>query len=141
MFSWHFGPNWRPAPPDRQCDLTAGIRHPAFGGQTGRTINEGNNVSKAKTSTGWDVTARLLAAILGGYAAAYAATAFLSVYLPLVRSDRVVFASLACFVVYTIAIIYAFAARSALRAWLVLAGVTVLMALAAYLPTDFGVRP
>ncbi|AOE87289.1 DUF3649 domain-containing protein [Pseudomonas sp. TCU-HL1] len=98
-------------------------------------------MSKAKTSTCWDVTARVLAAILGGYAAAYAATAFLSVYLPLVRSDRVVFASLSCFAVYTFAILYAFAARSALSAWLVLVAVTVLMALAAYLPSDFGVRP
>ncbi|MCY1338302.1 hypothetical protein D9M68_279030 [compost metagenome] len=104
-------------------------------------LDEGSNVSNTKTSTRWDVTARVLAAILGGYALAYAATAFLSVYLPLVRSDRVVFASLACFAVYTTAIIYAFAARSALRAWLVLVGVTALMALAAYLPTDFGVRP
>ncbi|NWL78402.1 DUF3649 domain-containing protein [Pseudomonas taiwanensis] len=98
-------------------------------------------MSKAKTSSRWDVTARVLAAILGGYAAAYAATAFLSVYLPLVRSDRVVFASLSCFAVYTLAIIYAFAARSAVRAWLVLVGATALMALAAYLPSDFGVRP
>ncbi|WP_342246452.1 DUF3649 domain-containing protein [Pseudomonas sp. OTU5201] len=98
-------------------------------------------MSKAKISTRWNVTARVLAAILGGYAAAYAATAFLSVYLPLVRSDRVVFASLSCFAVYTFAIIYAFAVRSALRAWLVLAGVTALMALAACLPSDFGVRP
>lgn len=98
-------------------------------------------MSKAKTSPRWDVTARVLAAILGGYAVAYVATAFLSVYLPLVRSERVVFASLSCFAVYTLAIIYAFAARSALRAWLVLAGVTALMALAAYLPSDFGVRP
>lgn len=98
-------------------------------------------MSKAKTSARWDVTARMLAAILGGYAAAYAATAFLSVYLPLVRSDRVVFASLSCFAVYTFAIIYAFAARSAVRAWFMLVGATVLMALAAYLPSDFGVRP
>ncbi|MDH4561930.1 DUF3649 domain-containing protein [Pseudomonas sp. BN411] len=98
-------------------------------------------MSKAKISSRWDVTARVLAAILGGYASAYAATAFLSVYLPLVRSDRVVFASLSCFAVYTLAIIYAIAARSALRAWLVLIGATALMALAAYLPGDFGVRP
>lgn len=98
-------------------------------------------MSKARTSSRREVTARVLAAILGGYAAAYAATAFLSVYLPLVRSDRVVFASLSCFAVYALAIIYAFAARSALRAWLVLAGATALMALAAYLPSDFGVRP
>ena len=98
-------------------------------------------MSKAKISSRWDVTARVLAAILGGYALAYAATAFLSVYLPLVRSDRVVFASLSCFAVYTVAILYAFAARSALRVWLVLVGATALMALAAYLPSDFGARP
>ncbi len=98
-------------------------------------------MSKAKTPIGWNLTARVLAAILGGYALAYAATAFLSVYLPLMRSDRVVFASLACFAVYTTAIIYAFGARSAGRAWLVLAGMSAVLAMAAYLPGDFGVRP
>ncbi|WP_137818049.1 DUF3649 domain-containing protein [Pseudomonas sp. 2FG] len=98
-------------------------------------------MSKAKTSTRWAVTSRILAAILGGYALAYAATAFLAVYLPLMRSDRVVFASLACFAVYTAAILYAFAARSALRVWLVLLGLTALMALAAFLPAEFGARP
>ena len=104
-------------------------------------LDPGGNVRKAKSSTPWSLSARVLAAILGGYALAYVATAFLSVYLPLVRSERVVFASLACFAVYVVGIVWAFAARSALLAWLGLAGLTALLALAAYLPGDFGMRP
>lgn len=98
-------------------------------------------MSKANPSTRWAVASRVLAAILGGYAVAYAATAFLAVYLPLIRADRVTFASLACFAVYTAAILYAFGARSALRAWLVLGGLTLGLALAAFLPESYGVRP
>ncbi|MFC5699156.1 DUF3649 domain-containing protein [Pseudomonas sp. GCM10022186] len=98
-------------------------------------------MSKATTPMRWSLTARVLAAIIGGYALAYAATAFLSVHLPLMRSDRVVFASLASFAVYTTAIIYAFGARSAGRAWLMLAGLAAVLAMAACLPGDFGVRP
>nr|WP_239482032.1 DUF3649 domain-containing protein [Pseudomonas insulae] len=79
--------------------------------------------------------------MLGGYALAYAFTAFFTVYLPLARPDRVVFSSLVCFAVWTAAAIYVFAARSASRAWLVLLGLILVMGLAAYLPNDLGVRP
>lgn len=98
-------------------------------------------MSKANSSTPWAVASRVLAAILGGYAVAYAATAFLAVYLPLIRADRVTFASLGCFAVYAVAILYAFGARSALRAWLVLGGLTLVLALAAFVPEGYGVRP
>lgn len=98
-------------------------------------------MSNATSSTRRAVASRVLAAVIGGYAVAYLATAFLTVHLPLARADRVTFASLGCFAVYTAAILYAFGVRSAWRAWLVLASLTLLLALAAYLPGDYGVRP
>ena len=63
---------------------------------------------------GLSVSGRILAAILLGYALAYAATACLSIYLPLPRPDRVSFGSLGCFAVWVAAIVYAFAARLSL---------------------------
>ncbi|MEN0106898.1 MAG: DUF3649 domain-containing protein [Pseudomonas sp.] len=83
---------------------------------------------------------RIVAAIFAGYGLAYTSTMFLTVYLPLVRSDRVVFASLASFLVYLAAIIYTFAARSATRAWVVLVGLSLVFFLAAYVTGDFGAR-
>ena len=88
-----------------------------------------------------DTAARILAALFGGYAVVYAATAFLSVYLPLARADRVIFAGLACFILYAALFIYAFAARSALRVWLVFIVLGVMFGLAAFLPSEFWVRP
>lgn len=96
---------------------------------------------QSRTTSPWATASRILAASIGGYGLAYAATAFLTVYLPLARGDRAVFASLACFAVWTAAVIYVFAARSAARAWLSLGGLGGLMALAAFLPSEFGVRP
>jgi hypothetical protein len=83
----------------------------------------------------------VLAALIGGYALAYGFTAFFSVYLPLARADRVVYPSMACFAVWVAAVIYVFAARSATRAWLWLGGLTGLLCLAAFLPSELGVRP
>lgn len=108
----------------------------------GRTQTQNEpTVSKNPSLTGWSIASRVLAALLGGYAIAYAFTAFFSVYLPLDRADRVVYASLSCFAVWTAAAIYVFAAKSATRAWLWLVGLTTLMCLAAFLPTELGVRP
>lgn len=98
-------------------------------------------MSKKLSLSRWGIASRVLAALVGGYALAYGCTAFLSVYLPLARPDRVVFASLLCFAVWVAAVIYVFAARSATRAWLWLVGLTALMCLAAFLPTELGVRP
>lgn len=87
------------------------------------------------------VTARILGAVVGGYALAYTATAFLSVYLPMARPDRVSLASLACFIVWVAAILYAFGARSPWRAvWLPVA-LSVVLGVAAFVPAGFGVRP
>jgi hypothetical protein len=98
-------------------------------------------VSKQSIPSPWSIAARVLAALIGGYALAYGFTAFFSVYLPLARPDRVSFAGMLCFAVWTAAAIYAFAARSALRAWLWLAGLSVVLCLTAFLPTDLGARP
>jgi len=84
---------------------------------------------------------RISAALLGGYALAYGFTAFFSVYLPMPRPDRVVTASLLCFAVWVAAAIYAFAARSATRAWVLFAGLVAICCLAAYLPTEWRSRP
>ena len=84
---------------------------------------------------------RISAALLGGYALAFGFTAFFSVYLPMSRPDRVVTASLLCFAVWVAAAIYAFAARRALNAWLLIAVLTALFCLGAYVPTDWRTRP
>lgn len=88
-----------------------------------------------------NLVGRILAASLGGYALAFGFTAFFSVYLPLSRPDRVVTASLLCFAVWVAAVIYAFAARSALYAWLFIAGLAALFCLGAYLPVEWRSRP
>lgn len=97
--------------------------------------------SKRNTYTPWSIASRVTAAIIGGYTLAYAFTAFFTTYLPLLRADRVVFASLACFAVWTAAAIYVFAARSAGRAWLVLLALSLAMGLAVYLSNGLGARP
>ncbi|WP_236172822.1 DUF3649 domain-containing protein [Pseudomonas pseudonitroreducens] len=87
------------------------------------------------------VAARILSAVVGGYALAYTATAFFSVYLPMSRSDRVSLASLACFIVWVAVIIYAFGAKSPWRAVWAPAALSIVLGLAAFLPTAYGVRP
>lgn len=64
------------------------------------------------------VFARTMAAVFGGYAFTYAFTACLARLLPLERIDALLVASLPMFVVYTLAVLWAFAARDAWRAWL-----------------------
>lgn len=64
------------------------------------------------------VASRSVAAIVGGYVLAALVTMLLSVSLPLARSEAVMTATLLSFAVYTCAVMWVFAARSALRAWL-----------------------
>lgn len=64
------------------------------------------------------VFARAMAAVFGGYTFTYAFTACLARLLPLERVDALLVASLPMFVVYTLAVLWAFAARDAWRAWL-----------------------
>ncbi|WP_028240061.1 DUF3649 domain-containing protein [Stutzerimonas azotifigens] len=89
----------------------------------------------------WSLAGRISAALLGGYGLAYGFTAFFSVYLPLARPDRVVVASLSCFAVWVAAAVYAFAARSAGRAWLVLGGLALVLGLAGFLSGEWRTRP
>lgn len=64
------------------------------------------------------VAARLLAAIAGGYALTAISMSLLAVLLPASRVDAVMTATLLSFPVYAVAIMWAFAARSARRAWI-----------------------
>ncbi|TBU71723.1 DUF3649 domain-containing protein [Phytopseudomonas daroniae] len=83
----------------------------------------------ARQSGAWrGVVSRVLAAILGGYAVAYAFTAALARLLPLAKVDALIVASLLSFAIYTLAILWAFCAASAWRAW---AGMGVALPLAA----------
>lgn len=64
------------------------------------------------------IVSRVLAAVFGGYAIAAASTAALALHLPLVRVDAVIAATLSSFIFYAFAVMWAFAARTAIRAWL-----------------------
>ncbi len=64
------------------------------------------------------VASRAIAAILGGYVVTALATALLAVILPMVRIDAVLTATLLSFTVYTCAVLWVFAARSAFHAWI-----------------------
>ncbi|KIY38525.1 iron transporter [Pseudomonas sp. 10-1B] len=74
------------------------------------------------TSPAWlQIVSRSCAALLGGYALSYAASACLARILPLAATDAVIVATLPAFLFYTAAILWAFASRDALRAWAPLA--------------------
>ncbi|MES2026383.1 MAG: DUF3649 domain-containing protein [Pseudomonadota bacterium] len=64
------------------------------------------------------VASRAIAAILGGYAVTALTTAVLSLVLPMARVDAVMMATLLSFTVYTCAVLWVFAARSAFHAWI-----------------------
>lgn len=85
---------------------------------------------------GWrsGVAVRCAAAVAGGYTLAALAAAALSVALPVVRAEAVLAGTMASFAVYVAAVVWAFSARSATRAWggLVLAAVPAGAALFAY---------
>jgi len=77
-----------------------------------------------------DVTARVLAAIGGGYALSAVTTALLAVVLPMARAEAVITATLLSFVVFCGAVLWVFAARNAWRAWAGLAVPGLLLGLA-----------
>ena len=60
---------------------------------------------------------RLLAALLGGYAVSALLAAVLALHLPMERSEAVLVGTMLSFLVYALAVMWAFAARHALRAW------------------------
>ncbi|HNP30006.1 MAG TPA: DUF3649 domain-containing protein [Nitrospirales bacterium] len=63
------------------------------------------------------MTSRVAAGVLGGYTLAYVCTAFMSIVLPLAKSEAVLTASMMSFVIYTGAILWTFTAATPLRAW------------------------
>lgn len=67
------------------------------------------------------IASRTLAAVLGGYLASSSASALLALALPamgVTRADAVINATLLSFALLTCAVLWAFAARSAARAWI-----------------------
>ncbi|NHF73472.1 DUF3649 domain-containing protein [Paracoccus xiamenensis] len=77
------------------------------------------------------LASRIIAALFGGYALA-ALTSVATLALPTNRIDAIFAGMLASFLVYTAAIVWVFAVRSARRAWagLLLAGLPLLAACA-----------
>jgi hypothetical protein len=74
---------------------------------------------------------RILAAVWGGYALATLSSIVLAGLLPVARADAVLAASLLSFAIYTGTILWAFAARTVLRAWVgILVPVAILSVLA-----------
>ncbi|AXI02189.1 DUF3649 domain-containing protein [Aquirhabdus parva] len=90
-------------------------------------------VISSRASYRWMVASRCGAAILGGYVFASAITVFLSLALPGPRAEVVLFASLLSFIFYLLAVIWAFAAKTAWRAWLWLILPTLVLATISYL--------
>ena len=64
------------------------------------------------------VTSRAVAAILGGYALSALVATVMAIYFPGTRAEAAVFGMLVSFVIYTLAVMWVFAVRTALRAWL-----------------------
>lgn len=65
----------------------------------------------------WGVLSRSLAAIFGGYALAATCAMFFAVALPIARSQAVLTGMLVAIVLCACAALWAFATRTALRAW------------------------
>ena len=95
-------------------------------------------MSERSRQYGWRdravVLSRLLAAVFGGYALAWSATLFLSTYLPLSHFEAVLTATMLSFVIYALAVMWAFAARDAWRAWAGLMAPTLLLTLCILVP-------
>ncbi|CAH0148481.1 DUF3649 domain-containing protein [Stenotrophomonas lactitubi] len=76
----------------------------------------------------WGVLSRSLAAIFGGYALASMTTVFCALALPGARGQAVLTGMLLAILVAACAALWAFATRSALRAWVGILAPTLLMA-------------
>lgn len=74
------------------------------------------------------VAMRVVAAILGGYAMAALASIACATLLPMARAEAVLTGMLLSFAIYAGTVVWVFAARSALRAWI---GILVPMAILA----------
>lgn len=65
----------------------------------------------------WAVASRAVAAIVGGYVLTAITTFALAMFLPLSKAEASMTATLLSFAIYTCAVIWVFATRTAWRAW------------------------
>ena len=70
------------------------------------------------TSYRLTVASRTVAAILGGYALSALASFALAIFLPMSKAEASMTATLLSFLIYTCAVIWVFATRTAWRAWI-----------------------
>jgi hypothetical protein len=64
------------------------------------------------------VASRTVAAIVGGYVLSALVATVSAIYFPATRTEAAIFGMLLSFVIYTVAVMWVFAVRTALRAWL-----------------------
>ncbi|WP_370211748.1 DUF3649 domain-containing protein [Alloalcanivorax venustensis] len=76
-----------------------------------------HSLQRLAASPGLGVASRTLVAVFGGYALAACATTALALWLPAAPATAVITANLLSFLIYTVAVLWAFATRSAARAW------------------------
>lgn len=86
------------------------------------------SVQRLTASPGPGIASRTLAAVFGGYALAACATTALALWLPAAPATAVITGNLLSFLIYTVAVLWAFATRSATRAWLGILAPTLLLA-------------
>ncbi|MDF0643705.1 MAG: hypothetical protein P0111_06710 [Nitrospira sp.] len=75
------------------------------------------NPTRTKQIPWKNVVSRIAAAAFGGYTLTYTFTACLTLLLPLSKTEAVLTAAMFSFVLYTGAIVWAFAASTPRRAW------------------------
>lgn len=86
----------------------------------------------------WMVFSRVIAGFIGGYILTAYITMVLAQLLPMSRADAVVLASLLSYLWFCIAIIWVFAVKSAVKAWLGILGAIALFAAIHYSIKAFG---
>eukprot|EP01034_Spumella_vulgaris_P007496 gene7496-9551_t len=81
------------------------------------------------------IASRALAAIVGGYALSALVATACAIWYPGTRAEGAIFGMLASFVIYTLAVMWVFAVRTAWRAWLglLLPSIPLGLAIAAHL--------
>lgn len=79
------------------------------------------------------VASRVMAAAIGGYALASAATVLLALAWPAPKAQAMLWASMLSFAIYSVVVIGVFMARSATRAWVGVVATTAVLAALAWL--------
>ena len=81
-------------------------------------MSRGSKPSGGNGSAPVSVCSRIVAAVFGGYVLAAVTSIGLVGILPMERGDAVMTALLLNFLIYCLAVLWVFATRSALRAWI-----------------------